>query len=214
MAEIYASANRVVVWLGEASAESDMAFEVLGEAARKEGTVVDNHSEDSREGQLREGDSESRSIDAVRNLSEAQRVVFTVLERPWFQRIWEVSAARRILMKCGSSELERFIICSGLSAMHLPYDTRPGLQTLIPPITNLIRDEIFRPTRGAGQQVAASLRTHTLVELVDMYYTRKATKRVDKIYALLSMSSDCSKDPKTLEQIVRDIYRLIWGFQP
>ncbi|KAK0627771.1 heterokaryon incompatibility protein-domain-containing protein, partial [Immersiella caudata] len=188
MADIYANANRVVVWLGEASADSDIAFDALKGAARGKFMKLDE-----------EEDLEDVQKKAPGESLEERRAVFAVLERPWFQRIWvvqEVGVARRILMKCGSSELEGFVFCSGLSAMNLPYDTHPDLQALILPITNLIRDEIFRPPQDSGQQVASSLRTHTLAELVDLYHTRKAAKCVDKIYALLSISSDFSDNPE------------------
>jgi hypothetical protein len=65
MAEIYASANRVVVWLGETSSNSDTAFDELRKAAKKDVQVWQPLPEKS--------------------LADA---VFAVLERPWFQRIW------------------------------------------------------------------------------------------------------------------------------
>jgi hypothetical protein len=48
-----------------------------------------------------------------------------------------------------------------------------------------MRGAIFRPTYSRGSPGALSIG-----ELVDMYHTRKATERHDKIYALLSMTSD------------------------
>lgn len=59
MAKIYASANRVIVWLGEAADGTDGAFEALCQAATKE------------------------SIDP-----SAYQTIPALLERPWFQRIW------------------------------------------------------------------------------------------------------------------------------
>jgi hypothetical protein len=63
MAEIYASANRVTVWLGEASSDSGQVLETLRKAAR--------------------GQYTHRAID-----EPTQQAVLTLLERPWFQRIW------------------------------------------------------------------------------------------------------------------------------
>ena len=63
MAEIYASANRVIVWLGEASSDSDQVFETLRMAAK--------------------GQYNYRTIDG-----STQQAIFTLLERPWFERIW------------------------------------------------------------------------------------------------------------------------------
>ncbi|KAG7289873.1 hypothetical protein NEMBOFW57_006250 [Staphylotrichum longicolle] len=70
-----------------------------------------------------------------------QKMILTLLGREWFQRIWvvqEVAAARHILIKSGSTEIDGY----------------------------------------------------AFGELVDMYHTRKATNPLDKVYALLGMSSN------------------------
>jgi hypothetical protein len=59
MAKIYASANRVIVWLGEEAGDTDGAFEALCQAAAK-----------------------GRIDPSVRQTIPA------LLKRPWFQRIW------------------------------------------------------------------------------------------------------------------------------
>lgn len=65
MARIYAYADRVIVWLGEAASDSGEAFEAIRKAARER--PVD----------------EDESADVP-----SQQAIFAVLERPWFQRIW------------------------------------------------------------------------------------------------------------------------------
>jgi hypothetical protein len=51
-------------------------------------------------------------------------------------------------------------------------------------VTYLIKGAIFRPHYRVSQDICP------LGELVDMYHTHEATKRHDKVYALLGMSSD------------------------
>ncbi|RYP64101.1 hypothetical protein DL771_008920 [Monosporascus sp. 5C6A] len=177
MAKIYANAYRVIVWLGEAASDSDQAFEALRKAAKEQRapSIIDKPT---------------------------QQAILALLERPWFQRIWvlqEVAAARYVLIKCGSSAVDGFTFCSGLDVSKLSYYTHPDLQDLIPPITYLIRDAIFRPqyeTSLPETSLAStfSLNIRPLGELVDMYHTRKATNPLDKVYALLGMSSD---EPRT-----------------
>ncbi|KAK3363992.1 heterokaryon incompatibility protein-domain-containing protein, partial [Lasiosphaeria hispida] len=189
MAKVYAYANRVIVWLGEAASDSGEAFKALRKAAREQ------HARHSIE-------------------RPTQQAILSLLKRPWFQRIWvvqEVAAARHILIKCGPLEIDGFIFCLGLGALKLSYDTCPDLQDLIPPITYLIRDAIFRPRYEASQPETSqpatfSLNIHPLGELVDMYHTRKATNRLDKAYALLGMSSD---DPRTAGLLAD--YKQPWG---
>lgn len=61
MAMIYALANRVIVWLGEAEDDSDQALEEIHKSA---------------DGQQAEDDQDMQSA------------VFRLLQRPWFKRIW------------------------------------------------------------------------------------------------------------------------------
>jgi hypothetical protein len=63
MARIYGQAQRVVVWLGEALDDSDLALEAIRIAASKTST----YSSDGERIQL---------------------AVFALLQRPWFRRIW------------------------------------------------------------------------------------------------------------------------------
>jgi hypothetical protein len=85
----------------------------------------------------------------------------------------------------GSIEINGYIFCSGLNKLKLSYKHYPDLQSLIRSVTYLIREAIFRPKYGTSPLGGLSLG-----ELIDIYYTRKATKRHDKVYALLGMSSN------------------------
>ena len=96
-------------------------------------------------------------------------------------------------------EIDGYAFCSGLSALQLSYETCPDLQSLIPPIVYLIRGAVFRPRHKRDETGPAGrfpLDIRPLGELVDMYHTRKATVPLDKVYALLGMSSD---DPSAAE---------------
>ncbi|RYP52665.1 hypothetical protein DL768_002221 [Monosporascus sp. mg162] len=156
MAKIYAKASRVIVWLGEAAADSDQAIEYIRTAAVEE--------------------SSKSLVDESLVNETSQQAILTLLQRPWFQRIWvlqEVAAARHVLIKCGSTEIDGYAFCSGLSALRLSYGTHANLQALVCSTTYLIRRAVFRSS-----------------ELMDMYHTRKAKEHHDKVYALLGMSSD------------------------
>ena len=62
MAEIYAKAHHVVVWLGEAEDDSDRALEIIRLT----------------------GENSAR----LSNTESTQQAVVQVLQRPWFRRIW------------------------------------------------------------------------------------------------------------------------------
>jgi hypothetical protein len=99
--------------------------------------------------------------------------------------VQEAALARRILMMCGFAKINGYTFCSGITNLQLSYEDHSVLQGLVRPLIYLMRGAIFWPTYGMGSSGALSLG-----ELVDMYHTRKATERHDKVYALLSMSSD------------------------
>ncbi|KAK3946547.1 heterokaryon incompatibility protein-domain-containing protein, partial [Pseudoneurospora amorphoporcata] len=164
MAKIYAKASRVIVWLGEETAGSDQALEEIRIAAELSTRRFDNKAG-----------------------------ILTLLQRPWFWRIWvlqEVAAARHILIKCGSAEIDGFAFCSGLDALKLSNELRADLRARIFSVTYLIRGAIFRPKYATSQSDNFSLDIRPLGELIEMYHTREATDRRDKVYALLGMSSD------------------------
>jgi hypothetical protein len=86
----------------------------------------------------------------------------------------------------GFTEMDGYTFYSGLNKLELSYPAdHPDLQSLIRSVTYLIRGAIFRPKYATSPSSGLSLS-----ELIDIYYTREATKCHDKVYALLSMSSD------------------------
>lgn len=112
-------------------------------------------------------------------------------------------------MKCGSIEMDGYAFCLGLSALKLSYQTRPNLRSQILPVIYLIQGAAFRPTydrRDADQPVPFSLNIRTLSELIDMYHAREATNRLDKLYALLGMSTE---NPNELNLVPN--YEKPWG---
>ncbi|EAA29120.1 HET-domain-containing protein [Neurospora crassa] len=169
MAKIYAKATRVVVWLGEEAADSGQALENLRIAADVELPKRPSYMYD-------------------------KVGILPLLQRSWFQRIWvlqEVGAARHILIKCGSAELDGFAFCSGLNALDLLGGLRADVRARILSATYLIRGAIFRPRYATTSETDNfSLDIRPLGELIDMYRSRQATERHDKVYALLGMCSD------------------------
>lgn len=90
-------------------------------------------------------------------------------------------------------EIDGYIFCLGINSLKLAYKDCPDLQNLIRPITYLIRRTAPRPTNSIRVPCKFSLDIRSLGELLDMYHTREASDRRDKVYALLGMSSDdCS----------------------
>ncbi|KAE8379051.1 HET-domain-containing protein [Aspergillus bertholletiae] len=160
MRTIYAQADRVIVWLGDAVEDGDKALEGIG-----------------RLGERRDTDSfldTPVSSDAYRQL----------LRRDWFSRIWvlqEVGVARCISIMCGSVYINGHIFCEGLSRLRLSSD----FLSRIGPVAYLINGALYRPKHEVGSYGSLSIG-----ELIGMYQNHDATKQHDKVYALLGLSAD------------------------
>ncbi|KAB8253517.1 heterokaryon incompatibility protein-domain-containing protein [Aspergillus pseudonomiae] len=162
MRAIYAQADRVIVWLGEAIEDGDKALKTIHRLA------------------------EDQSLQDKSLLAQSQKTsnnaCLRLLQREWFQRIWvlqEVGVARCISMVCGSVQINGHVFCEGLStlgySLNLPRNIRP--------VVHLIRGALFRPSYEID-----SRGTLTIGELLDMYHNHHATILHDKVYALLGLS--------------------------
>ncbi|KAH7079569.1 hypothetical protein FB567DRAFT_571692 [Paraphoma chrysanthemicola] len=170
MAKIYSRANRVVVWLGEAANDSDLVIEAIRSAGGKKRTIT----------------SDSERIESAGQ---------ALLQRPWFRRIWilqEVAAARSIQIACGSGRIDGYAFCLGFDSLNIISRAQQRVQGLISSVTYLIRNAMFRPGYSNGSSNKLTLGIHPLGGLIDMYHAHEATKKHDKVYALLGM---CSDDP-------------------
>jgi ankyrin repeat protein len=91
---------------------------------------------------------------------------------------------------CGAKKIDGYAFSLGVDLLRDLYEARPDLQGLIRLVTYLIREAIFRTGYLVGSLGRSSLDICSLGELMDMYHAHEATKRHDKVYALLGMSSD------------------------
>jgi ankyrin repeat protein len=101
---------------------------------------------------------------------------------------------------CGAIEMDGYVFCLGLDTLGTFSD-----EFLIP-VTNFIRGAIFRSRETLQEHKSLSQDLYSLGELFDMYHIYKATKRHDKLYALLGM---CSDDLQTAG--LEPNYDLSWG---
>ncbi|OAK97632.1 HET-domain-containing protein [Phaeosphaeriaceae sp. SRC1lsM3a] len=167
MTTIYSQANFVIVWLGEAANDSDLACERIRNTASK------THTDAS--------DSD-----------EARWAECQLLARPWFRRIWilqEVAAARDVIVMCGQQMIDRDAFCLGVGIDNT-FRGSAYPASLTRRVCSLMKQSI--PVAHYLKPVLpqSSLGIHHLGELVEMYFTHEATKQHDKVYALLGMCSD------------------------
>ncbi|PWY80195.1 HET-domain-containing protein [Aspergillus eucalypticola CBS 122712] len=123
MRTIYAQAQHVTVWLGEAYGDGDKALEGLRCLA--EGQDVD--------------------------IEGCGALCVNLFERAWFRRIWvlqEVGVARSIYIMCGSVQINGHALCEGLKRMRLPAE----YQEKIGPVAFLIKGALVRPKYEPGSR--------------------------------------------------------------
>ncbi|KAL6922571.1 hypothetical protein FSST1_006597 [Fusarium sambucinum] len=164
MAKIYAKAHCVIVWLREGTDESDEAIQEINGAA----------------------------FQSLKSNNDSTRVL-SLLRRPWFERIWvlqEVAAPQHILIRCGDAEIDGHLFCRGLSVLMSTYKNCESIQSWIYSLTRLIQGAIGLPRHIGLLMGRFSLAIRPFYDLIEMYHTRKATDRRDKVYALLGMSTD------------------------
>ncbi|KAM0165377.1 hypothetical protein ACHAPC_010205 [Botrytis cinerea] len=181
MAKIYSKASQVVVWLGEAADNSDLALEEI--------VIAANQSE-------------------ISSRKTTRKAIIALLQRPWFRRIWvlqEAAAARHILIMCGLVEIDGYAFCAGLNASNAYLEAYPRLQRLIRSVTYLMKEATLRPKYATSSSDNFSLDIRPLSELMETYYTREATDDRDKVYALLAMCSDSPTSAGLLPD-----YTILW----
>jgi hypothetical protein len=172
MGEIYASAQKVVVWLGDEHSDSKRAF-ALGE---KIAQVIETHGEDI--GPKIWSDLQSYNLPKWQD--KAWHALGLLMRRPWFGRTWtiqEIVKARSAIVKCGNSTISWERLSSVASA--IDFETlRPSYTTgkAIGSPTHCVR---FINGLRAGQPDMLDL-------LIDAKNYR-ATDARDKIYAFLGM---------------------------
>jgi hypothetical protein len=88
MAKIYSKASRIVVWLGEMADDSDRALEEILVAADKQSTNRSNNG-------------------------TIQQAILTLLQRPWFRRIWVRNDPSTMSSEISKSDLGASRSCRG-----------------------------------------------------------------------------------------------------
>ncbi|KAM3435406.1 hypothetical protein MY4824_004872 [Beauveria thailandica] len=181
MAELYARASRVIVWLEHGAVNND---------------TRDTKSPKAGQGALEElsdaANGQSKSLTKSSDVRADYQAICDMLQGPWFERVWvlqEVAAARQVLIMCDDCVIDGYAFCTGLRALNITFEDTCTQRRLASAV-NLIKSAGLRPKQLNGFSTPFSLNICALAELVDMFHNRKATDKRDKVYALLGMSSD------------------------
>lgn len=179
MGAIYKKAEKVLVWLGPATPETDSVFDDM-DRFQKESTKYPCRNWEISDKRWQEiMFSLSKNNSRTTPIATIKEGLEDLLTRPWFDRMWiiqEVANARAARVVCGAkSTLARtfalFLYLFGItpsSNCHAILDVMPG------------------PTRNHSWWT----KSHDLNTLLRKFKGSKASDPRDKIYALLGIASD------------------------
>ncbi|KAJ6282319.1 ankyrin repeat-containing domain protein, partial [Bipolaris maydis] len=180
MGEIYQMAERVIIWLGTGSEDSDNLMEFLG--------TLSSNTEVHSTSQLVPHNLQDRYRESMRKL----------LERPWFRRVWiiqEVAKARRAIVACGWKSVSTRVFTNAPSLLGLELDLHSKA------ILDVMPGHL-RATNWYTQQP-------TLHTLLLNFHRSEATDKRDMIYALLGMSSSVYERSKLQADYTKNLQELI-----
>ncbi|KAH8746056.1 heterokaryon incompatibility protein-domain-containing protein [Hyaloscypha sp. PMI_1271] len=176
MTYIYSEAEQIVVWLGEATEESDLAMDFMKQLQENIAKIQGDWRDSAQlwiHPQLGLGDTNTLQNARLRKGMEF------MLGRPWFRRIWilpEIANARVAIILCGKKSISARIFAQFPSLIGL--QPQPYCQAVLDIMPGFSRKESWWSQKR---------NLHTL--LVKFRKSEVSDDR-DIIYALLSLSSD------------------------
>jgi ankyrin repeat protein len=196
MGSIYSNAERVVIWLGQATYETDYFMYHAQQLERESMKYASDNQEIS--------DSQWTDIWVlvVQNLRDNQRDFLVkglqlLLRRDWFKRVWilqETANARIAEIVCGRKSVSASIFARTPSLLKIdPEDHCKSVLEIMP---------------GPLRYSSWWAEKRDLYTLLDKFRGSDATKPHDKIYALLGISSDADNPsfPKAnYEESIQDV---------
>ena len=191
MHEIYSLADKVVVWLGEATELSDVAIDLIQNAAavyRKENGIELNEV-------FKLGDTVEKLEGRTPQLSveDAQRSIIMLFQRTWWSRVWviqEVVFSRSCTVMCGSRQpgWQDFVDSFDLIALVLRKTIACGISGL-PLGMSFIRqiEQLRIVLRESSSSKTPPAHEKRLLQFLIAFRNLEATDPRDHIYAGLSM---------------------------
>lgn len=219
MRDVYEKAASVMVWLGPAKDDSDLAMKklkIFGDKVKHHNILefweyqfrasqwIDRKLPDL---QLQEDESTLEQILSTMSVSDDESAdlpvspILAILSRSWWQRVWvlqEISVAKAAMFRCGTKTIEVNSLSAALTAFRLYQQAITGtlyeMPASIVPIDFDARPYMMLSTRRTDEFNFSTLPLVMLLQSV-CRYTRR-TRRLDStdprdmVYALLGLSND------------------------
>ncbi|KAK3315581.1 ankyrin repeat-containing domain protein [Apodospora peruviana] len=186
MRRIYEKAETVLIWLGRSDDDIDLLMDLMNNLDKRAHRNK-IYRKDKPDAWLVEWPvlmAQLRALQATSTLSDRRRnALIALFDRPWFERVWviqEAFSARRAAIVCGRKTIssETFVLMPRL----MEVKPSPAVQSALDIMPGSLRKTSWRSE-------APNLRT-----LLQKFSASRATDPLDKIYALLGVSSDAGSD--------------------
>lgn len=189
--EIFSSATRVIIWLGEASEDSEIALHFATTLYKSIQRLVSSGKT------IKQENLPETSIAGYQQTVNAWKALSNLLARPWFSRSWVVLEAvlsQHISFMCGDT-----VIAWKCLADVLPILTARGLDTFLQ-----IQEEatpLIQPRGVLTMQLIYGIRqlrekkeSISLASLLLDCHSLEASEPVDKVFSLLGLASDANDE--------------------
>ncbi|ORY18787.1 heterokaryon incompatibility protein-domain-containing protein, partial [Clohesyomyces aquaticus] len=179
MANIYRNSEDVFIYLGETNPNISLAMDIMRNAEGQGQDTLQTWSSDTKD-YIRLKELEPLDEAELRQFAStegAKQGLQDLLSRPWFDRVWilqEAAHARSHRVFCGPRSASSRTLCKSIGIVRIV--PKPHCQA------------VLRILEGGH----AWWEKRDIASLLRRFRGSKATDERDKIYALLSMSSDAS----------------------
>jgi hypothetical protein len=207
MGSIYSKAEQVIIWLGEATYDTDYVMHYMKQLEKE------SVRHTSRNQKITDKQWVSMWLAVVHCLSAGQKDLLvegflSLLHRNWFKRVWiiqETANAQAAKIVCGGNSISASIFA--LMPSLLGITTDPHCQ----PILDIMPGHLRNSSWWVGKR--------DLYTMLVKFYKSEATDPRDNIYALLGISSDtCDTDhlkpnyEKDLQDVIFDTTSFLLKF--
>jgi ankyrin repeat protein len=203
MAEIYEQAERVLIWLGKGTPDTDHLFDHLT-SVRQRPRIYDLIKKNPSEKEWLIGGNARKDV-----IYQHRSGLNHLLRQSWFNRVWiiqEVAKARSAQVLCGT----RSASASDIAMLPLILGVEPDTHC----------QAILDIMPGASRKQSWWSQSRDLYTLLLKFRKSQASDPRDAIFALLGISSNANNTTilapnyeKSLEEVIQDAIFFLLGFQ-
>jgi ankyrin repeat protein len=199
MGSIYKGAEQVIIWLGQATSDTDLAFNYMQTLEMQSLNYACNNWKNSDERWRFLWSNVLLSLKDVHK-DARRRGLADLLSRSWFERVW-------ILQEVANARSAR-IICGTKSVSARMFAVAPVLEDVVP---NVHCQAVLDIMPGSPRKYSWWDGTRDLRTILHKFQRSQASDPRDNIYALLGISTDRYQNTvlvpdydKSLEDVIRD----------